>query len=151
MDDKTILLEEYKLYVEMADRISSRRAQTNKFYISILSGILAFISITLEKEFLSGYQNLTILAISLLGIGFNVLWYINIQSYRQLNSGKFKVIHEMEQQLPFPCYDREWSLLGEGKDSKKYYQLTRVEKYVPYFLAIPYLLLFVYSLVSWIK
>lgn len=151
MDDKEILLEEYKLYVEMADRVSSRRAQTNKFYISILSGILALLSIILENVFLSDIQAAAILAISLLGIGLNILWHINIRSYRQLNTGKFKVIHEMEQQLPFPCYDREWSLLGGGKDSKKYLQLTRVEKYVPYFLGTPYLLLLVYALVSLIK
>ena len=29
------LIEQYKLYVEMADRVSARRAQTNRFYISL--------------------------------------------------------------------------------------------------------------------
>jgi hypothetical protein len=57
----------------------------------------------------------------------------------------------MEQHLPFPCYDKEWEILGEGKEGKKYLQLTRVEQYVPFILAIPYLLLLIYSLWVWVK
>jgi hypothetical protein len=40
---KQHLLEQYNLYVEMADRITTRRAQTNRFYISLLSGLLALL------------------------------------------------------------------------------------------------------------
>ena len=71
---------------------------------------------------------------------------MNIRSYRQLNSGKFQVIHELEKKLPFACYDREWSLLGGGQDGQTYLQLSRVEQYLPFFLAIPYVLLLIYLL-----
>lgn len=151
MTDSEILLEQYKLYVEMADRISARRGQTNNFYISILSGILALLSITLDNQLLVPYQTPVIFSISLLGISLNILWNINIRSYRQLNSGKFEVIHEMEKQLPFACFDREWELLGRGKVGKKYLQLTVIEKYVPFFLCIPYLFLLTYSIVIFLK
>ncbi|MBO8143582.1 MAG: hypothetical protein H0Z16_03220 [Thermodesulfobacterium sp.] len=140
------LLEQYKLYVEMADRISERRMQTNKFYISLLSGLLALLSILVSVGKFN--QTVIFIIVSLLGIALCILWHINIRSYKQLNSGKFKVIHEMEQYLPFPCYDKEWELLGEGKEKSKYLQLTRVEKYIPFILAIPYIFLFFYALVS---
>jgi len=140
------LLEQYKLYVEMADRISERRMQTNKFYISLLSGLLALLSILVSVGKLN--QTLIFVIVSLLGIALCILWHINIRSYRQLNSGKFKVIHEMEQFLPFPCYDREWEVLGESKEKTKYLQLTRVEKYIPVILAIPYIFVFLYTLAS---
>ncbi len=39
------LLEQYKLYVDITDKISARRNQVNSFYISLLSGLLAFIYI----------------------------------------------------------------------------------------------------------
>jgi hypothetical protein len=42
--------------------------------------------------------------------------------------------------------DREWQILGAGEERKKYLQLTHVEQFVPFVLAVPYLLLFVYSL-----
>lgn len=145
------LLEQYKLYVEMADRISIRRAQTNRFYVSLLSGLLALLSIVVQKSIVTDFQKVVFPAVAILGLALCFLWYVNIRSYRQLNTGKFKVIHEIEQHLPFPCYDREWEILGQGKESKKYLQLTRVEQYVPYILAIPYLLLFVYSVYTWIK
>ena len=37
----TPLLEQYKLYVEMADRISSRRQISNSFFLSINTAIVA--------------------------------------------------------------------------------------------------------------
>ncbi|ETR66488.1 MAG: hypothetical protein OMM_12738 [Candidatus Magnetoglobus multicellularis str. Araruama] len=80
-----------------------------------------------------------------MGIVLNYVWYINIKSYRQLNSGKFEIIQQMEKQLPFQCYSDEWKLLGKGKDSEKYRQLTKIESDVPKILVIPYVLLFMYS------
>ena len=145
---KQHLLEQYKLYVEMADRISARRAQTNKFFISMLTGLLAVLSLSTGKNFLTHYQIFVFFVISFLGLVLNIVWYVNIRSYRQLNTGKFKVIHEMEQQLAFAPYDKEWEILGHGKDSKRYFQLTRVEQYVPFILAIPYMLLLIYSVIK---
>lgn len=141
------MLEQYKLYVEMADRVSSRRAQTNRFYISLLSILLALLSIVASIGVFSEILNMILLAIATLGIILCALWYVNIRSYRQLNSGKFKVIHEMEKELPIAAYDREWEILGRGKQAGKYLQLTRVEQWVPFALAIPYLLLLVFSIV----
>jgi hypothetical protein len=143
---KQHLLEQYKLYVEMADRITTRRTQTNRFYISLLSGLLALLSIVGSRNMFRDFQTIAFMAVAILGLVLCTLWNVNIRSYRQLNSGKFKVIHEMEQHLPFPCYNKEWEILGEGKESKAYLQLTRVEQYVPFVLAVPYLLLLIYSL-----
>jgi len=141
-------LDIYKLYVEMADRISSRRAQTNRFYISLLSALLALLSIIVGIGAFSGILKTILLVTAILGIVLCALWWINILSYRQLNSGKFKVVHEMEKHLPIAAYDREWEILGRGKEIGKYLQLTRVEQWVPLTLAIPYVLLLVYSLIN---
>lgn len=144
---KDHLIEQYKLFVEMADNVSARRAQTNAFYITVLSALLAIVSIAAEK-FPSDVQLVTFLAVSLLGGTLCYVWNVNIRSYRQLNSGKFKVIHEMEEQLPYPCYTREWEFLGKGENAQKYLQLTRIERYVPYLMAVPFVLLFCYSIYS---
>src|ERR1700730_14642081 len=96
-ENSSVLLEQYKLYVEMADRVSARRADTNKFYISLLTALLALLSIVIERNALPRFQNAIILVVAVLGLVLCYVWIINIRSYRQLNSGKFKVIHEMEQ------------------------------------------------------
>ena len=125
------LLEQYKLYVEMADRIIQRRHATNRFYISLLTG-LGGLYLLLYKT--SDYPNALLWVIITAVI--SLLWWINIYYYRQLNSGKFKVIFEMEQQLPFACYDREWEILGRGKHNRLYLNLSKVESYIPFTLII---------------
>jgi hypothetical protein len=39
------LMEQYKICVEMADRVSVRRNQANSFYISLLSALIALLSL----------------------------------------------------------------------------------------------------------
>lgn len=145
---KDHLIEQYKLYVEMADNVSTRRSQTNSFYITMLSGLLAVLALAADK-IAGAAQHVAFLAVGALGIILCYVWYINLESYRQLNSGKFKTIHEIESQLPFPCYGREWEIMGMKEESgkPKYTRLTWIEKRVPALMAIPYLLLLIYALV----
>lgn len=140
------LLEQYKLYVELADRVSDRRIKTNQYFITLLSGLLVVLSFALHKDqqtTLSQYQPYIVFSVGLLGIILCLVWQINIRSYRQLNSQKFQVIHDMEKQLPYPLFTKEWELLGEGKDRKKYLQLSRVEKWVPLILSIPFFIILI--------
>ena len=58
-------------------------------------------------------------------------WYVIGRSYRQLNSGKFKALHDLEKKLSYPFYTREWELLGEGKSVSRYWKLTVVESVLP--------------------
>jgi hypothetical protein len=37
---RTIVLEQYKLYVEMADRLSARRALANTFFLTVNTAVL---------------------------------------------------------------------------------------------------------------
>lgn len=142
---KQHLLEQYKMYVEMADRISSRRVQIGSFYTSILSALLALLSITGNKELFQGPQSFVLLTVSILGLCLCLAWIANINSYKQLNSLKFRVIHEMEAYLPFACYDREWQILKEDKNRRKYIRLTAIEQYIPIIIAVPYFFLLIYS------
>lgn len=148
IEDKSAewLLEEYKLYVEMADRVSARRIDASKLYISLLTGLLAVIPFILEQGTPASIQKVVLVAMGILGLALCYIWILNIRSYKQLNSLKFKVIHEMEQLLPFSCYKREWQILEEEKDSRSYLRLSRVERYVPFLLMIPYLILLIYAL-----
>ncbi|MGB3183792.1 MAG: hypothetical protein WBB45_20535 [Cyclobacteriaceae bacterium] len=140
------LLEQYKLYVELADRVSDRRIKTSQYFITLLSGLLVVLSFVLHKDqqaMLSRYQPYILFSIGLLGIILCFVWQLNIRSYRQLNSQKYRIIHDMEKQLPYPLFAKEWELLEDGKNRKKYLQLSRVEKLVPVILSIPFFILMV--------
>ena len=143
---KEILLEQYKLYVEMADRVSARRIDANRFYSALMTGLLALIPIVLSQNQLRQFTTAILVSISILGMFLSFLWMVNITSYKQLNSLKFRVIHEMEKQLPFACYEREWEVLKEDGSKKRYLRLSTVEKYVPAAFSISYLVIFVFAL-----
>lgn len=130
------LLEQYKLYVEMADRISSRRGTANNFLLSVNALLLSGFGI-LASTTDAGSQAWSY-ALPLAGFVVCGVWYVLIRSYRQLNSGKFKVLHELEKRLPAALYDAEWKALDEGR-GKDYLALTRVEPYIPAVFAVLYL------------
>jgi hypothetical protein len=135
--DKPILLEQYKLYVEMADRISQRRQSTNTYFLSVNTFMISFFAYAI-----SGKSNIYIAfsAISIAGWALCYVWYRLIRSYKDLNSGKFKVIHEMEGLLGYAPYDIEWDKLGRGKDKKLYKPFTEIEPFVPLVFAVLYLI-----------
>lgn len=142
------LLKQYKLYVEMTDRLTARRSDTNKFYLTLLTGLFAVVSFVVEKSGLQiAEKNLVLVGIGLLGIVLCVIWFSNIRSYRLINSCKFQVINEMEKDLPFPSYTREWKLLT-GEDKHRYLQFTAIERVVPFAIAILYLALTIFAVLG---
>lgn len=121
----------YKLYVEMADKISERRQSANSFFLTIntvIVGLASYLQLGQTEE--AGH--LFYLIISIAGMIICYAWYRLALSYKQLNSGKFRVVHLIEQNLPLSLYDAEWEILGRGKDHKKYLPFTRVEIFVPW-------------------
>jgi len=139
-EDRQELLELYKLHAELADRASQRREGANRLFVALLTGIFVFFGTMVR----SGAGGLPIWPILLIGSAFGmalcVAWYILIRSYRQLNTGKFKALHELEQRLTYPFFTREWELLKQGKDFHRYWQLTVVENFLP----VIFLVLFVF-------
>lgn len=137
------LLEQYKLYVQIIDNTTNQRGITNKFYITVLSALIAVLSFLISNTL----PHIIILTVSLLGLFLCSVWYIHIKSYRQLNSGRFKVIHDMEAQLPFRCFGEEWKHLKKGRGND-YIRLTKVEQKIPIFLGIPFLMIAIYYLMG---
>lgn len=133
------LLEEYKLYVEMADRVSQRRALANSFFLALHTGLFGF-AVGLSGLSSGQFENQAAgLVASVFGFPFTYVWYRVLKSYRQLNSAKYKVVHELEAKLPVAPYDNEWEKAGRGEDPKLYVPLTEVEAWVPKVFAIGYL------------
>lgn len=121
------LLDQYKLYVEMADRISQRRATTNTYFLSVNSAILAFVGYLTAKE---SHESFWMIAVA--GVAICWLWKSLISSYRNLNSAKFKIIHAIETRLPIRPYRSEWAFMGEGHDPNLYRPISHIEGGVPW-------------------
>ncbi len=133
MDDEKIFLEQYKLYVQTAENVSEKRQTANKYFLSLNSFLLVLSGYLTTLKFEVWH-----LIIAIAGIIICLLWIFNLQSYRQLNSAKYKVIHNMEKRLPIKLFDDEWTLLDRGKNKKTYFKLSVIEQGVPIIFTILY-------------
>lgn len=134
------VLEQYKLYVEMADRVSSRRNLANTFFLTMNSGIVTAAAALLAdgRSGLAWYVLLPSLVVLLTQCA---AWWTIVRSYRQLNAAKYVVVGGLEERLPAFAYSRaEWQLLGEGRDPRRYLPLSHVEQWVPLLFALAYLI-----------
>ncbi len=144
------LLDIYKLYVEMADRISQRRQSANSFFLTLNSVIVALVGyVQLDPTDDKG-RPIFYALIALSGIVLSYLWYRLIRSYKDINSGKFTVIHEIESLLPIRPYDAEWTVLGRGERRDLYLPFTHIEVLVPWVFVAVHVFVLLQSL-SWIK
>jgi hypothetical protein len=133
------VLEQYKLYVEMTDRVSARRGLANTFFLTLHSAVLTLLAVFWRDRpgGVSGWLLLPPLALTL---GLCLAWFWLLRSYRQLNSGKFAVIGALEQRLPAsPWWNGEWKALrGEQRDRSTYWALTHLEIWVPLLFGLAY-------------
>lgn len=142
--EKAELLEIYKLHAELADRVSQRREGANRLYVSIITGFLVAVMVFSRLGLDRPIELSWLLCVGgFLGIGLCASWYIVIRSYRQLNSGKFRTLHELESKLSYPFFQREWELLKSGDDFKTYWRLTIAETVLPIIFGLAYLVLVV--------
>lgn len=137
---KNHLFSQYQLYVESSEKISDRRQNANNYFITINTVLISFLGILFQVKIFENIVWIKFL-ISLIGIIICVIFWFLLRSYKQLNTGKFKVIHEIEQKLPLALYDYEWYILKEGKDKKTYYPFSHIEMIIPWVFGIIYLVL----------
>lgn len=128
----------YKLAVEMADRISARRAVANSFFLTINTGLVALLGSASFRWYVAAA-----------GMVFAITWWALLRSYRELNTAKFQVILAMEDRLPVRVYGDEWTALKRDPIkfalkratlrswAAQYRELGRIERIVPWvFVAI---------------
>lgn len=120
------VLEQYKLYVQSAENVSTRRVASSRYLLTLNVALVA----------LYGYQssnqdsNWWVMLVPVLGILVSVLWYRIIKSHKDLNVVKFRLIHELEQHLPAVLYTYEWRLVEEGQ-GRLYRSVTDIERWIP--------------------
>jgi len=139
------LIDQYTTYVNTTLNVSNRRLRNNRFYVFLLSGTLAVVSVLAKTNII---QELGLLLAGSLGFALCVLWYLSIVSYKQLNSGKYDIIQNMEEDLPAAPFNEEWENLERGENWRTYITHTRVERKIPIVLAIPYLLITGYAVLQ---
>jgi hypothetical protein len=136
----TMLAEQYRLYTEMADRMSARRSLTNTFFLALNTAILTTLTAALPRQAVNASWLLLPLLVLLIQCA---AWFMLMRSYRLLNSAKYRIVGALERVLPARPYSAEWEVVGSGAGRHKYWRLTWLEQWVPVTFAAAYAIGFV--------
>src|SRR5215472_12932094 len=105
------LAEQYRLAVEMWDRVRARRQLTNTFYLTINSAFVAGIKIADIETIKPSFRYL-----SVVGLIVCALWIASILNYKSLTDVKQRVIVQLEQVLPCAPFSAEASQDKHGDE-----------------------------------
>ncbi|MBY6383644.1 hypothetical protein HG717_06915 [Rhodococcus erythropolis] len=146
-------MEAYKLAVEMADRMSARRAVANAFFLTVNTTLVAVVGLHASTE----RSVLLSIAVCSAGVVVAACWWFLLQNYRRLNEAKFVIINRIEDEhLPVKVFKDEWTELGgnaspAGRTAKVkagLKQLGGVERLVPIVFGLLYIVLLIGRLMS---
>lgn len=132
------VIEQYKTYVEMADRLSSRRAVTNTFFLTLNAALMTALG-TVWQQQQPGPHWWLALPLGVLAVQC-LAWFWLVHVYRRLSAVKYQVIGALEERLPAsPYWKAEWLAGGRGTGRQRYLSLTHLEQWVPLTFAVIYL------------
>lgn len=129
----------------MANQISTKRQDANKFYIGIISFFGAVYSL-LDKvsspSSHSAWQNV----LCILAMCWCLVWWLTIRAYRRINIAKWTVIYELEHEFPSHPFLREKQELRDPairdkSESRGSFTLTKLELVIPLLVGLIFLFL----------
>lgn len=147
------VLDIYKLAVEMADRVSARRAVANAFFLTVNTTLVAVVGLSTTQP----DSTVRFTAVCLAGVAVSVCWWLLLLVYRRLNTAKFAVINRIEaEHLPVRPYSDEWTeLMPDDEETtrrarlgKAFRELGGVERIVPIVFGLLYIVLLVGRLLA---
>jgi hypothetical protein len=123
------LIEQYKAYVEDVGRIGKQHAGSRKFYLSVISALLVFLSMAGEDGPFKGVQYSVQVIVAIAGMVICVFWFFHMRAFGALYKAKFTVLRQMEGLgLPHPIFGAEWDIL---KKDGRYTLLTKLDSFLP--------------------
>ncbi len=133
-------IEIYKVMIESAERGIDRRHALNRFYFSVVVAMFVSISFVLRADNDDFPTQIVVAGALLLAFLNSVLWLSMIFAARRLNASKYDVIGELEAELEFAPFTREWQVHVEKR--RNFPQFTLIELMLPSALAVICLILF---------
>lgn len=144
MEDKEIILGQYKVYSEAKEKFIDRHFATNRFYFVFAFSLLAATYVFYALS--PGIVPLIVTAA--FGIAVSILWWLNIDSYQLLIKVKYaKVLEYLETKLPEMPYHNEYLETQKLKKTKGIL-FVDVQKMFSGFLFFVFTVIFIVSVMS---
>ena len=138
------MLEQYKVYLETSEKLIERRQNVNNFYITVNAAMVTIGSLALSFSDSPKTKAYIMIAISVFCIVLDFSWIRILEAYGILNGSKMKIVKLIEEKLPLSLYDKEWDVMSDKLNNKRYVSFTDSEKRIPkIFLGIYTLILII--------
>ncbi len=124
------LFDQYRLAVEMADKLSERRSSANTFFLSINTALLTAVGIFWELR--ADAPEAAILFPAAAAVAQCVVWKNLLERYRVLGSAKWHQITVLELDLLAKPFTDEYT--------KEVRQLGKAEQHIPMLFAFIYII-----------
>ncbi len=145
--DEEQLFEQYKIYLATSESLVARRQSVSTFYTTVNSVLVTGGSVVCAFFGKLSEKMLIMCTVAVVGIILGVSWYKILEAYGILNASKMKIVRLIEKKLPISLYDKEWDVMSDKLNGKKYVSFTDSEKRVPILFIIVYLFIIAAALV----
>ena len=112
LGNKKNLLELYKIHSSYASALTQTREIVNSVMISSNFVILSVFAANLSRNFL-----LLSLLLPVLGVILNIYWNNKLKYFKKLSEIKFSILIEIEQNLCFKFYEKEYDMILKSKQT----------------------------------
>ncbi len=127
MDEKHLILEQYRIYNEMKESFINRSFLVNRFFM-LITAVLFFGLIITKMIILNGY--FLLLGIELFGIASCIMWISNQDAYSTIIKIKYNaVIERLEDDLPKAPNRDEYKELTDKRSKKRVILVKDIQKW----------------------
>lgn len=126
-------IEIYKVMIDSVERGIDRRYQLNRFYFSVVVAIFVSISFIVNNQNGQVPQTPLILGALILALLNCAFWFSMIIAARRLSASKYEVISELETEIEFAPFTREWIIHTSKR--RDFPRFTLIELMLPATLA----------------
>jgi len=138
-----LVMEQYKIYVEMADRAGFRRILVNLFFMIFNIMVVSILALGISRS--SSEVSMFLMLLPLSGmIAICYSWWRVVRYYRHVVTIKEKVIGELERRLPCsPIWQAERAIASSNGALSP---LKRMEGWLPFIFIGLYVAIYIYLL-----
>ncbi len=138
VNDRELLLEQYKLMVGSTEKVTEQRLKVNNLFFTVTSSVLSLALVVGKTLEFSVTGSIVMLVLTILAFLASLFWEKLIRSYGKLNEGKFQVISSIEKQLGTDMFEREWKILIDevGYESNTETEATIIKNFRRFIILI---------------
>lgn len=148
MEDKEIILEQYRIYTDAKERYIDRAFLVNRFFI-VAVGLMFLVLLGTKTFFSMGYG--FSMAGEILGMAMCIMWFSNQDAYSSIIGIKYNAaIEKMEEFLPVSPVKDEYEELQKLRAKRKVILVKDIQKWFAIVVLMIFIANFLMDFGDWI-